>query len=224
MLPFSGFLSSRTGGGFFTSLSVGTAGRCDDSCLGLPCAGFTGADGTAGMTGRGGVSGRLGGVLPGPFGVADTGAAVGGFDWGGLIPVLVWVILEGLELLTSVGARLGPCWIVPPETAPGFLTGTPEGAAAGFCGDVEETSAPASLDAGRSGRLLPGGAGCPGVPGVPGAPETPVEGVWMRGPFCGWESVWLVWPLSEAATRPGALGVPVAGVPAGAGRDGLLGL
>ena len=103
MLPFSDFLSSRTSSGFFIGLSEGAADRCEDSCLGLPCTGFTGAAGSAGVAGQGGVSGRLGGVLPGPFGVTDAGAAVGGFDWGGLVPVLVWVVPEGPELLPPVG-------------------------------------------------------------------------------------------------------------------------
>ena len=90
------------------------------------------------------------------------------------------LVPERLGLLTPVGARLGPCWVVPPETAPGFLTGTPEGATAGFCGGGEEVSFPAGLDAGRSGRLLFGAAGCPGVPGAPG---TAGAGVWVLGPF-----------------------------------------
>lgn len=225
MLPFSGFLSSRGSCVFVGGLFEGTAGRCEGSCLGFPCTGFTETSGAAGVKGRGGVSGRLGGVLPDPFGAAGAGAATGGFDWVGLLPAAGWLTPEGLEtsrrLLTPVGARLGPCCTVPPETAPGFLTGMPEGAAAGFCGGVEETSAPTGLDAGRFSRLLLGGAGRPGVPGVPGAPETPVEGVWMRGPFYGWEAVWLVWPLLEAVARPGA---PAGGVAAGAGREGLPGL
>lgn len=113
-----------------------------------------------------------------------------------------WLVPEGSELLTPVGARLGPCWVVPPETAPGFLTGTPEGATAGFCGGGEEVSFPAGLDAGRSGRLLFGAAGCPGVPGAPG---TAGAGVWVLGPFpfCIWEIVLLlfIWAFPEAVWR-----------------------
>lgn len=125
--------------------------------MGFPCIGFTETAGAAGGEVRGGISG-LGGVLPDPFGEAGAGAAAGGFDWVGLLPAAVWLAPEGpgtsRRLLTPVGARLGPCCTVPPETAPGFFTGMPEGAAAGFCGGVEETSAPAGLDAGRFQRQL----------------------------------------------------------------------
>ena len=178
-------MSSRTGGVtgrvLLAGLSEGAAGGWVGSYGRLPCTGFAGTTGVAGVTGRGGVSGRLSGVLLGPLGAAGTGAAAGGFGWTGLVPVVGWLVPERLGLLTPVGARLGPCWVVPPETAPGFLTGTPEGTAAGFCGGGEEVSVPAGLDAGRSGRLLFCAAGCPGVPGAPG---TPVAGVWVRGPFC----------------------------------------
>lgn len=194
-------------------LSEGAAGRCEDSCLGLPCTGFVGTTGAAGVTGRGG-------VLPGPFGLDGIGAAAGGFDWTGLVSVVGWPVPEGPEFLAPVGARLGPCWVVPPETAPGFLTGTPEGTVTGFCGGGEEVSFPAGLDAGRSGRLLFGAAGCPGVPGAPG---TAGAGVWVRGPFCTWEVVLLlfVWAFPEAT---GWAEVPAVGFAAGAGREGLPGL
>ena len=132
-----------------------------------------------------------------------------------------WLVPEGPEFLAPVGARLGPCWVVPPETVPGFLTGTPEGAAVGFCGDGEEVSVSAGLGAGRSGRLLPGAAGCPGAPGAPG---TAGAGVWVRGPFCIWEAVLLllfIWAFPEAAGRAE---VPAGGFAAGAGREGLPGL
>lgn len=133
-----------------------------------------------------------------------------------------WLVPEGPELLTPVGARLGPCWVVPPETAPGFLTGTPEGAAAGFCGGGEEASFPAGLDAGRSGRLLFGAAECSGVPGALG---TAGAVVWVLGPFpfCIWEIVLLlfIWAFPEAAGRAE---VPAGGFAAGAGREGLPGL
>lgn len=69
------------------------------------------------MTGRGGASGRLGGVLPGPFGLDGTETAAGGFDWTGLVPVVGWLVPEGPELLTPVGpgwARAGSFRRKPP--------------------------------------------------------------------------------------------------------------